>query len=39
MSFAFCGGSMNVKHGVIGRIDLQYIGLQERGGYRYLKTI
>jgi len=32
MSFAFFGGCMNVKHGVIGGIDLQDIGLQERGG-------
>jgi hypothetical protein len=32
MSFAFFGGSMNAKHGVIGGIDLQDIGLQERGG-------
>jgi hypothetical protein len=32
MSFASFGGSMNVKHGVIGGIDLQDIGLQERAG-------
>jgi hypothetical protein len=31
-SFAFFGGSMNAKHGVIGGIDPQYIELQKREG-------
>jgi hypothetical protein len=32
MSFAFFGGSMNVKYGAIVRTKLQDIGFQERGG-------